>query len=455
MDIYSSSKGKHAAKKNTRPMSKQKKRTVIILTAVVSLLAALLLSAAGYFLWLIKDYNYHKLDDPDIAAIKPISAGVINIALFGIDAREQKSFKGLSDSIMVLSINTDTGELKLISIMRDSLVPIPGYSSPKKINSAYSLGGPELAIQTLNKNFGLDIREYATVNFYGMADIIDAVGGLEIEVTKGEINARFGINAMIGEQSLYMNIDPPLVKEPGLQTLNGVQAVSWARIRHAATADGVNDDYGRTDRQRHVMELLLNKALSMSKSQYPKLIKALLPYMETSLSYSDILKLAGVLTKKITFTQTRVPQPEYLMNPPSGFGSVVYYDLDFASDIIYNYIYKDTTQEDYLDEHGIKRNSWYGRGSSGGSSGGSGGNSDNGGSGGGTTTTTDPVVEDPIIDDPVTEDPIVDDPITEDPTLPVDPVGGDEPVDVPLDGQTEPVDPPVEEPAPVEPTPET
>ncbi len=285
------------------------------------------------------------------------------------------SFKGLSDSIMILSLNSETKKVKVISVMRDSLVPITnnGKTVYGKINSAYNKGGPELAIKTLNTIFGLDISEYATVNFYGMADIIDAMGGIDVELAEGELNVygyeygmrvNWGINGMIAEQCNYMGLDASkyLVKNAGFQHLNGVQAVAYARIRHAANIEGTNDDFGRTDRQRYVMEQLFNKAVTLNTTQYISLAKSLIPCSETSLSYSQILSLAvNILLASPTFEQSRVPLTKYQMPSKSisGYGSCLYYDLDYAGKIIRAFIYNDITPEDYMKLNGIEKNDWY------------------------------------------------------------------------------------------------
>ena len=340
-------------------MANKHKGIIVTLICIISVLVLFLCAIIGAFFYLTKDYN-HKNLSTEFNTIPPISQGIVNIALFGVDAREKDSFDGRTDSIMILSVNTDTGELKIISIMRDSLTMVEGYDTPMKINAVYSLGGPELAIKTLNSNFDLDIKEYATVNFYGMADIIDAVGGLEIEVNENEIEAKYGINDIIYEQSLYMGIEPEYVKTPGLQILNGVQSVSWARIRYAYTNSGEINDAGRTERQRHVMELLLKKVLSQNLTEYPKIIKALLPFMETSLSYNDIIKLSGVFRKDITYTQTRIPMESYQLTAPEGFGSIKYYDYEFAAKIIYSYIYEGVTQEEFLEKNNpLNTKGWY------------------------------------------------------------------------------------------------
>lgn len=349
-----------------KAMSKGKKALVISLISVILIIVILIGIILGVIGDLTQDYNHQEIDDPDIQKIEPIDEKIVNIALFGIDSRDQ-DFTGLSDSIMVLSVNTGTGDIKLISIMRDSFVKLPELKGktyrPNKINSAYSRGGAAYAIKTLNHNFGLDIKEYATVNFYGMAEIIDAVGGIEIEVLQREINAKNGLNDCLKEQAAQLGIEnPPLVTESGVQVLSGIQAVAWARIRSVSTDQGTANDYGRTDRQRIVMEKLLNKALSMDVSQYPNLIKTILPHVETSLSFGEVLSLAtNVLGQPVNFQQTRVPQPEYVM-PISGAsyaGSVVYYDLAFATKIIHAIIYDGVTQEEYITQNGIEKNKWY------------------------------------------------------------------------------------------------
>lgn len=381
-DIVSDSslKGRHFNKKKrgnrfTRWWGRRQKWQKAVMISATSLV--LVLAIAVGVLLKVFDYNYNNItgDPDDLGFESVIDKKITNVALFGIDSRQVDSFKGLSDSIMILSLNAETKKVKVISVMRDSLVPITynGKTVYGKINSAYSKGGPELAIKTLNTIFGLDISEYATVNFYGMADIIDAVGGIDVELAKGELNTygyehgvriNWGINGMIAEQCGYMGIDPSsyYIKEAGLHHLNGVQAVAYARIRHAANIEGTNDDFGRTDRQRYVMEQLFNKAVTLNTAQYISLAKALIPCSETSLSYSQIMSLAvNILLASPTFEQSRVPLTEYLMASKSisGYGSCLYYDLDYAGKIIRAFIYNDVTPEDYMELNGIEKNDWY------------------------------------------------------------------------------------------------
>ncbi len=350
-----------------KKMKKGSRAAIITLTSVILIFVSLIVWFFSYF-----DYNYRGLGTDDLGFDAVIDKKIINVALFGIDTRDEKSFKGHSDSIMILSLNTKTKKVKIISLMRDTLVPIErdGKTQYKKLTDAYYLGGPELAIKTINQCFGLDISEYATVNFYGMADIIEAVGGIDATLTKeevtsrGAINGKFGINDMIEEVCAYMGYKPKdyYINEWGEQHLNGVQAVAYSRIRYVANVWGTNNDYGRTDRQRYVMEQLFNSATKMNKTQYIKLAKALIPCSETSLSYSDILNLAvNILLHSPTFEQTRVPQDKFLMTAPSGsFGSVVYFDLDYAAKVIHAFIYDNITVEDYMEQNGVEKNNWYG-----------------------------------------------------------------------------------------------
>lgn len=326
--------------------------------------------------WLFKsfDYNYRRItgDPEELGFENIIDEKIINIALFGLDTREENSFKGNADSIMILSVNTETKKIKIISIMRDTLVPIEqkGKTTYGKINATYQRGGPQLAIQTLNKCFGLDISEYATVNFYGMVDIIDAVGGIEATITEDELKRKSNkpnLNGSMDEICAHLGLNAKnyYISAPGKQHLNGVQAVAYSRVRACKSTWGTNNDFGRTDRQRHVMEQLFQKVKTLSKSKYVSLAKALIPCTETSLSYKEIMGVAfDVMFSSPTFAQTRIPQSSgemnFLMDPPSGsFGSVVYYDLDYAKRLIYAMIYEDQTLEQFVEQNGIDKEDWY------------------------------------------------------------------------------------------------
>ena len=342
--------------------------------AAVSIVAVLILvvgivggKAADLLSKLHRDEEFSDLNNSELGIDVELPEEIYNIALFGIDTRDPKSFKGNSDSIMILSINQTSKELKMVSIMRDSLVPIErnGSITYGKINSAYAYGEAELAVKTLNSVYNLNIQDYATVNFYGMADIIDAVGGIDVEVLQAEIDDEdFGINEMISSQCEKLGLDKKdyLVKTPGKQRLNGVQAVAYARIRKTATANGTANDFGRVERQQYVMQQLLNKALALKEwNQYLELAEALAPYVKTSLTNNDMMALAKVLSGGPTMVQTRVPGDEYIIDRDfreSG-ASTVYYNYEYAAEIIHAFLYDGISPEDFMAQNPVDKTPWY------------------------------------------------------------------------------------------------
>ena len=208
---------------------------------------------------------------------------VINILLIGIDSRSKDIENGMQrgDVQIILSVNTQDGSIKLTSIMRDLYVSIPGYKSKARINTAYTKGGGQLAMRTINNLLELNIQYYVTINFYGLASIIDAVGGIDIELTKTEAGA---INA-------YLKKHPPaydnkakgervaLEKVSGVQHLDGVQAVMYARLRE------IDNDFNRTARQRNLLELLLKKITAdMTMDTLLNLVNTAMQYVKTNMS---------------------------------------------------------------------------------------------------------------------------------------------------------------------------
>lgn len=374
-------------------MKKSKKGFIIALVSLI--LASAVFVMSGGLNYLFYHYNDVKMD-----TVKgQIDEKVLNIALFGIDSRDTKgktSFKGNSDSIMILSLNSKTKKIKIISLLRDTFVPLgkDGEAGYGKINAAYAKGGPKLAMETINSIFNLDISEYATVNFYGMADIIDAVGGLDVELTKNEVTARgnnnHGINDMIDEICYESGLKPSQyrVTSWGPQHLNGVQAVAYSRIRYCTNIWGTSNDYGRTDRQRYVMKQLFNGVKTLKKSEYVRLAKALVPCTETSLELDKIISIGwDMMTRKPTFEEYRLPLTaadadkekgekgadyDFLMTPtPSGYGSVLYIDLNYAGRLIHAILYSDMTAKGFIAENPVEKNRWYKGSYGGGSSGGS------------------------------------------------------------------------------------
>ena len=379
-DVYSSSKtkkntGEHYYRSERNRKKKKNKKLKIALISVLSVLAVVLVALVVAITTILGqfDYNYNELDatNSELGFNQSINKQIINVALFGVDTRDTQSLTGNTDSIMVLSANTKTKEIKLISIMRDSLVEInhEGNQTFKKINSAYGKGGPELAIRTINQNFGLDISEYATVNWFGMADIIDVVGGIEVELTAGEVapvtSGDFALNESIRLICEKAGKDPTpyYILKPGKHHLNGIQASAYSRLRYVSNIWGGNNDQGRTERQRYVLSQLFEKAKGLKKTKYLDLIKAMMPYVETSLSTDEIFGLAvKIMLNSPTMEQSRIPLDEYQMPAPrtlSGVGSYVYFDRDYAAEVVHAFIYDDIDPTIYMQQHEIRKNDWY------------------------------------------------------------------------------------------------
>ena len=347
------------------PYRKRRKWPYVLLS--VFLVLALIF---GGFFWFLKSflpYDYVEIEKtPEILGFEEVKdKRILNIALFGVDTRNANSFEGRSDTIIILSVNTATNQIKLISVMRDSLVPIEkdGKTQYTKINAAYSKGGPALAMKTLNVIFDLDISEFVSINFFKLADVIDMVGGVEVDITQSEIAH---INGNVGEiyYALGKQNDTKPITKAGLQHLNGKQAVGYARIRYTSNAMGTNNDHGRTDRQRLIMEKLFKKALAMEKTEALKLVKPILKCCQSSLDYEEVVQVVmDVLSENTKIDQTRIPQINYQMTSPKLDGaSYVYYDLNYAAKVIHGFIYKNISPKTYEEVYGIEKNDWYSKG---------------------------------------------------------------------------------------------
>ena len=261
-------------------------------------------------------------------------ASITNIALFGVDRRDETE-AARSDVIMIATVDKRHNKIKLASVMRDSYVPVEGCGKTK-INAAYFYGGPTLAIKTLNQVFGLNITDYVTVNFREMAAIVDAVGGVEIDISEAE---RKDANQNMIEQAAMDGSKVDTIQQAGLQTLSGMQAVGYARIRYVGNAD-----FERTQRQRNVMQAIFKKGKSMSPLQYPEMIQKMLPVVETSLELSEIMDMAGILLRDVSMEDVRFPCNEDLIDGGSLMvNGVDYlnYDLEATRQKMHDFIYND------------------------------------------------------------------------------------------------------------------
>lgn len=244
--------------------------------------------------------------------------GITNIVFYGIDSFDGKT--GRSDAIMIVTIDENTKKIKLTSIPRDSYVNIPGRGMDK-INHAYSFGGPQLALKTLNSNFGLDIKYFATVDFSSLPKIIDSIGGIALTVTTSE--------AGTGEI--------PGISTAGTYNMTGKQALGFSRIRK------VDSDFERGRRQRDVIQAIMNKMFTKSLASYPGTLSNVLPLISTNMSSGEMLALStDVVTKNIkTFEQARYPLED--MGKGQLINKIYYYvfDIEATKDLIGKYIYLD------------------------------------------------------------------------------------------------------------------
>lgn len=293
---------KYAKQSMTREEHRKHLKRLYLKTLLITLTVCLALLGAAYgvFLYMIGGLDRTEVDEDNLSVNESVNEKVINIALYGVDSRNH-DYNGRSDVVMVASVNTKTGQVKLVSIARDTYVAIPGYNNTR-INHAFSYGGPELAIRTLNENFGLDVTE----------------------AERRQINA-------------YLLSGEPLY-ETGYITLNGPQAVSYSRIRK------IDNDDMRTSRQREVLASLFEKAKEINPLEYPSYVRKFAPMVQTSLSNDELLKLASVGLKgsSLTLDQAAFPN-EYIHAEGQTIGGAWYYiyDLAQAKDMLHKYLYED------------------------------------------------------------------------------------------------------------------
>lgn len=281
----------------------------------------LFLGIVGLGMWGVSDFigkmEKIELDEKNLGVNEDVNKKIVNIALFGID---DEGGQGRSDSIMILTIDELHKKLKLTSIMRDSYVEIPGREGKDKINHAYAFGGAELAIKTLNQNFGLNIKDFMAVKMESLPVIIDKLGGVDINIQEDEVDFINGVDS------------------PGVYNLNGEQALAYARIRYT---DG--GDARRTERQRNILNSIFEKLKLTSIEEYPSIISDFLPYIQTSLDTGGVISTATTFATLIPngLEQARFPRDKDIENIEV---DGIYY-LDFNNEVvrdeIKNYIFED------------------------------------------------------------------------------------------------------------------
>lgn len=253
----------------------------------------------------------------------------IDIIMVGVDNREDK-FTGRSDVMMYLRVNTETKTIKMVSFMRDTLVSIDGHDR-NKLNTAFGFGGTELMYDTYHNSFGLDPDYYIIVNFYGMEDIIDAMGGVDIQLDSDELKwLNININEINKEAS---SGDVDNINTAGLQHLNGRQAVAYMRIRHPG------GDNGRIERQQTVMYKLFAKAQQVSAGQLPDLMSSMVQYVRTDMPLNTMLDLATSVRGMSMDNLSTFRYPDKFINSRYGTMSVVQpEDANDEFEKLYNFL---------------------------------------------------------------------------------------------------------------------
>ena len=220
---------------------------------------------------------------------------VVNILLVGSDRRSDETEAGRSDSSMIATINMKTKELKLTSLMRDMYVDIPGRDG-NRLNAAYSFGGPELLLETVKQNLGIEVNRYAVVNFQAFANLVDAVNGVDLELTNEEVK---WVNAYLNEynelRGMPMETDYLDTSLSGMIHLNGAQSLAYSRNRFIGT------DFGRTERQRKVLSAVMKKLPAALVTNPNGLINGLFPNLTTNLTQTECLRLSLMGGKLLTY----------------------------------------------------------------------------------------------------------------------------------------------------------
>lgn len=313
--------GTASGKKMTKAQRKRRKQKKIMILAAEAVVVVVLIIAL-YFVSKLDIIHKEDISDEEIITNENeegllVEAGDVtindnigghmegyrNIALFGVDARNNNLGKGVrSDTIIIASINENTKEVRLVSIYRDTYMNL-GNDTYSKCNEAYSAGGAKQAINMINMNTDLNITDYVTVGWAAVADTVDALGGIEIEVNAEELKH---LNNYQIETSQSLGRSYTKLEQTGLVTLDGVQAVSYCRIRYTA-----GDDFRRAERQREVIQALADKAKAATPDKLDKIANKVFPQTATSLKLTEILELLMDITAYDIVETSGFPSAEY------------------------------------------------------------------------------------------------------------------------------------------------
>lgn len=334
--------GKKASSRKAQA-KKQRRRIIIFIIEIIILVVAVLVLFS-----VMSGTKSGKLDldEADIIINEQVKEaeettmkGYRNIALFGVDSTTGALTKNTrSDTIMIASINLDTGECKLVSIYRDTYLNLSN-DSYNKCNAAYAKGGPEMAISMLNMNLDLNITDFVTVGFAGLTDTIDALGGVNIDVDDAEISHLNNYQLCIAED-LKRTYTP--VTTTGYQLLDGLQATGYCRIRYTA-----GDDFKRAERQREVLSAVADQAKKASLPQLTETANAVFDKVYTSLDLSEIISLLGEVGNYYISDTAGFPQESNRVNAKIGSKGdcVIPRSLEDNVKWLHEFLFDDTSYE--------------------------------------------------------------------------------------------------------------
>ncbi|MCI8497019.1 MAG: LCP family protein [Clostridiales bacterium] len=328
-----------SGKKTKKKMSTAKK--VIIIVAVVLLLLA------GGLVWYV--YSFLNLIDynppyPSIPGTSDLlssqgqqenKTGVTNILLIGSDSRTS-AVQGHSDSMIILSIDRNHQKIKMTSVMRDIYVPNITDTYSDRINTAYLVGGPDLMLATVNKNFDMQIDQYVIVNFQMFEEVVEKLGGVTLSVTPAEA------------REINKHVEGGAVVSAGdNQLLNGKQALAYARIRK-----GVGDDYARTDRQRVVLGQIINECKSLNVFDLTNMMRTILPHVSTNIPQTEILGYVMEATTLMNFEQEDMRLPVDGAFDETTIRGMAVLDIDFEknTEALHEFIYEEEDVSDSTSE---------------------------------------------------------------------------------------------------------
>ncbi|MBD5106508.1 MAG: LCP family protein [Lachnospiraceae bacterium] len=316
--------------------NKKKKKKISGWKKLAVFLAVIFLAGMGG-LYAIVGSVYDKMKYEEVENLSKESMkenGVINILLIGNDSRENGE-DGRSDAMILISISDKTKTITMTSLLRDMYVDIPGHDG-NRLNAAYSYGGAELLMQTIQQNFDIEVHRYALVNFQAFANLVDAVGGVDLELTNGEVNYVNGYlveyNMLEGRPEGTDYLDTSL---SGMIHLNGPQALAYTRNRYIGT------DFGRTERQRKVLAAVMKKMPGALAVNSGELIDGLFPNLTTNLTKGECFQLSLNGSKLLTYdlVQQAIPAEGTYSNATIRSMAVLQVDFEANKKIIQESIY--------------------------------------------------------------------------------------------------------------------